>query len=48
MEKRLIGIATGEIKRLLAAEEGSRPQVHTGKTTAAAEMKPIQLSLSSQ
>lgn len=48
MERRLIGIATREIKRLLVGEEGSRPQVHTGKTTATAEMKAIQLSLSSQ
>lgn len=48
MERRLIGIATGEIKRLLVGEEGSRLQVHTGKTTAAVEMKAIQLSLSSE
>lgn len=48
MERCLIGIATGEIKCLLVGDEGSRPQVHTGKTTATAEMKAIQLSLSSQ
>lgn len=48
MERRIIGIATGEIKRLLVGEEGSRLQVRTGKTTATAEMKAIQLSLSSQ
>lgn len=34
MQRRLIGIATGEIKRLLVGEEGSRPQVHTGKNNS--------------
>lgn len=46
VERRLIGTATGEIKHSSVGEEGSRPPVRTVKTTAAVEMKAIQLSLS--
>lgn len=46
MDRRLIGTAAGEIKCSSVGEEGSRPPVCTVKTTAAVEMKAIQLSLS--